>query len=401
MNNKEYVNLYEVLELEPGASKEEIQKAYKALVKKYHPDRFQKPADKKQAEEKFKLIKEVYDYLTTAADDPDSDDFIQSDSFRRFFEDRDEEEFLTENFSSPEFLKFLFDQNNAPPKKETTKTTSTSNKTNKAKPKDSKKTSTSKGEGSFFRSESIKFFEKYIAEKKLPLINVFKYIYNNKPIVNSTDDIEDADQYNYLLVREVFYRQHIKQTPEYQNFVKLIKYYKDIDIHATLVIDEGYNKNKFEQTFTYQIKSICEHCSGSGCEKCEKGVKLTKKTTKVKIDQLLEGTSVYEIKNGGNASPLGNGKLIVDVVYHKKPIGVIKVRDLTSELSREGYVFTIKSKLVLSIEPVVNASIEAYSWTVTQVKQLWNLMLTYPHYFALYGTIVLLVVVIICLAILL
>ena len=32
---------YKVLEINRGASKEEIQKAYRRLVKKYHPDQYQ------------------------------------------------------------------------------------------------------------------------------------------------------------------------------------------------------------------------------------------------------------------------------------------------------------------------------------------------------------------------
>lgn len=400
MNYKEYVNLYEVLELEPGASKEEIQKAYKVLVKKYHPDRFQKPVDKKRAEEKFKLIKEVYDYLSST-DGADNEDFEQSESFKKFFEDNEEEDFLTENFSSPDFLKFLFAQKETPPKKDAKKTTRFSTEPNKPKPKATKRFESPKDDASSFRSESIKYFEKYIAEKKLTLIDVYKCIYNNKPIVNSTEEIEDADQYNYLLMREVFYRQHVKQTDEYKDFVKHIKYYRDIDVHATLIIDESYEKSKFEQTFNYEVKKICQHCSGSGCDKCQNGIKVTEKITKVKIEQLFEGSSVYEIKNGGNNSPLGSGKLIVNVVYHKKPIGVIKVRDLTSELSREGYVFAIKTKFELKLEPVIDASLEAYSWAVEHVKQLWNLVLTYPHYSTLYGVITVLLIVILCLAILL
>ncbi|MDP8012723.1 MAG: DnaJ C-terminal domain-containing protein [Nanoarchaeota archaeon] len=51
---------YDVLGLKPGASEEEIKRAYKTLAKKYHPDL--NPGDKK-AEEKFKEINEAYRIL--------------------------------------------------------------------------------------------------------------------------------------------------------------------------------------------------------------------------------------------------------------------------------------------------------------------------------------------------
>lgn len=54
---------YEILEVSSSASSEVIEKAYKALVKKYHPDL--QPIDKKQdAEDKIKVINEAYDVLS-------------------------------------------------------------------------------------------------------------------------------------------------------------------------------------------------------------------------------------------------------------------------------------------------------------------------------------------------
>ena len=54
--------LYEILEVSENASEEVIEKAYKVLVKKYHPDL--QPGDQKEnAETKMKKINEAYDVL--------------------------------------------------------------------------------------------------------------------------------------------------------------------------------------------------------------------------------------------------------------------------------------------------------------------------------------------------
>ncbi len=56
---------YNILELQPGCSKEEIKKAYKKMAIKYHPDKQNNITDdeKKAAEEKFKEVAEAYDIL--------------------------------------------------------------------------------------------------------------------------------------------------------------------------------------------------------------------------------------------------------------------------------------------------------------------------------------------------
>lgn len=54
--------LYEILQVSENASPEIIEKAYKILVKKYHPD-LQPAEEKKNAEDKMKEINEAYEVL--------------------------------------------------------------------------------------------------------------------------------------------------------------------------------------------------------------------------------------------------------------------------------------------------------------------------------------------------
>lgn len=56
-------NPYEVLGLKEGASEEEIKRAYRELVKKYHPDQYRDNPLAKLAEEKLREVNEAYDYL--------------------------------------------------------------------------------------------------------------------------------------------------------------------------------------------------------------------------------------------------------------------------------------------------------------------------------------------------
>ena len=58
------MNPYEVLGVPENASEEEIKKAYKELVKKYHPDKYQDNPLADLAEEKLQEVNEAYDMLT-------------------------------------------------------------------------------------------------------------------------------------------------------------------------------------------------------------------------------------------------------------------------------------------------------------------------------------------------
>ncbi len=57
------LNPYEALGVMPGASDEEIKKAYRALSRKYHPDANINNPNKAQAEEKFKQVQQAYDQI--------------------------------------------------------------------------------------------------------------------------------------------------------------------------------------------------------------------------------------------------------------------------------------------------------------------------------------------------
>ncbi|KAL6646879.1 hypothetical protein ACP70R_015573 [Stipagrostis hirtigluma subsp. patula] len=56
------VDYYKVLQVERGASDDELKKAYRKLAMKWHPDK--NPSNKKEAEAKFKQISEAYEVLS-------------------------------------------------------------------------------------------------------------------------------------------------------------------------------------------------------------------------------------------------------------------------------------------------------------------------------------------------
>jgi len=53
-----------ILDLEKGATKEQITKKYRKLAKLYHPDKYKNPEDKKSAQEMFQTISNAYSRLT-------------------------------------------------------------------------------------------------------------------------------------------------------------------------------------------------------------------------------------------------------------------------------------------------------------------------------------------------
>ena len=66
------MNPYEVLGISEGADEETIKKAYKELVKKYHPDKYVNNPLADLAAEKMKEINKAYDMLTKKKGSSDS-----------------------------------------------------------------------------------------------------------------------------------------------------------------------------------------------------------------------------------------------------------------------------------------------------------------------------------------
>ena len=69
-------NYYEILEVNEHASQEIIQKVYKILAKKYHPDT--QNTDKKISAEKFKELAEAYEVLSNEESRMKYDEQLQS-----------------------------------------------------------------------------------------------------------------------------------------------------------------------------------------------------------------------------------------------------------------------------------------------------------------------------------
>lgn len=94
-------NYYDILQINQNASPEIIEKAYKTLAKKYHPD-LQEESNKKEAEEILKEINEAYEILS----DPNKKNLYdqnlknQTISQEEYDQVHEENEFLKEKLNN-------------------------------------------------------------------------------------------------------------------------------------------------------------------------------------------------------------------------------------------------------------------------------------------------------------
>ena len=86
-------NPYEVLGVQPGASDEEIKKAYRSLAKKYHPDLHPNDA---AASAKMNEINAAYDILSK----PHSSDSWQQRAQRQYYEQESQSQYYSQGSRS-------------------------------------------------------------------------------------------------------------------------------------------------------------------------------------------------------------------------------------------------------------------------------------------------------------
>lgn len=295
METKRINDVYEILEVDYTASTKEIKAAYLKLAKKYHPDKYPSAELKKEAEKKFKIIKEAYDTLIEQSKNEDI--FINDEAFKTdnnnfsdffYYEKKDFEDHLYDNENA--FIQYYI--NNVL-------------KAKKKKPDN-------------IRKQIIDDFEKYIADNKLSEKDIFESIKNNRLIVKSTNDNLEEAKSN--IIKEAVYRTHIKNTDKFQGFIKHGLFNKNLNVKMIFNINANYVSKEFNQTLNYKVYTLCKLCHGLGCDKCKDGYVIKEKKAKIKIENIENRQYNLVIKGGGCEGTFDSGDLniILKIVRPKQ-----------------------------------------------------------------------------------
>ena len=90
---------YEILEVDKNASQEVIEKAYKTLAKKYHPD-LQQGQNKQEYAEKMKIINDAYDVLSDNYKRTQYDEQLRNEEIQKQTMSREQQErLMQENYA--------------------------------------------------------------------------------------------------------------------------------------------------------------------------------------------------------------------------------------------------------------------------------------------------------------
>lgn len=118
-------NYYEILQINQNASPEIIDKAYKTLAKKYHPD-LQEESNKKQAEEILKEINEAYEILSN----PDKKALYDQNLKNEAISQEDYDEIYEENQNLKNAINHMQNSRYANPRTNTTNNSNINNNIN-------------------------------------------------------------------------------------------------------------------------------------------------------------------------------------------------------------------------------------------------------------------------------
>lgn len=108
-------NYYEILEVDKNASQEVIEKAYRTLAKKYHPD-LQQGTQKQECAEKMKMINDAYDVLSDDSKRQEYNETLKQELENETISKEEHEKIIQENYKLKEQINQMEFQQTQQPK---------------------------------------------------------------------------------------------------------------------------------------------------------------------------------------------------------------------------------------------------------------------------------------------